>query len=104
MPSNVLIDFAHVAVLHAICGSASMQRPLLINIHNCIVNDYMQGTPYHPITQKQADSPHIHERLAAHVTPMMLTAANVGLTAPSGNVSVGCSGLAWGLGNTTLAK
>ena len=64
----------------------------------------MQSSPYQPVTQKQADSAHIHERLAAHKTPMMLTAANAGLAVPFGNTSLGCSKITWGLGNTTLSK
>lgn len=64
----------------------------------------LQGSIYQPITQKQADSAHIHERLAAHKTPMMLTAANVSLAAPFGSTPLGCSNTTWGLGNTTLCK
>lgn len=63
----------------------------------------LQGS-YHPITQKQADSAHIHERLAPHKTPMMLTAANVSLAAPFGSTPLGCSKTTWGLGNTALTK
>ena len=64
----------------------------------------MQGSVYQPITQKQADSAHIHERLEAHKTPMMLTAANVSLAAPSGSTPLGCSKTTWGLGNTALSR
>ena len=64
----------------------------------------MQGSVYKPITQNQADSAHIHERLAAHRTPMMLTAANVSLAAPVGTTPLVCSKTTWGLGNTALSK
>lgn len=64
----------------------------------------MQGSVYKPLTQKQADSAHVHERLAAHRTPMMLTAANVSLAAPFGSNPLICSKTTWGLGNTALSK
>ena len=55
---------------------------------------------YSPITQKQADSARIHERLAAHKTPLMVTSANFALV---GNTGLG-STKTWGLGNTALTK
>ena len=64
----------------------------------------MQSSPYQPVTQKQADSAHIHERLAAHKMPMMLTAANVGLAMPCGTTPLGYTKTTWGLGNTILSK
>ena len=64
----------------------------------------VQGSVYRPITQKQADSAHIHERLAAHKTPMMLTTANFNLAAPCATSALGCSKTTWGLGNISLSK
>jgi len=64
----------------------------------------LQGSAYRPITQKQADSAHIHERLAAHNTPMMLTTANFNLAAPCGSNALGCSKTSWGLGSAALTK
>ncbi len=63
----------------------------------------MQGTWYNPVTQKQADSAHLHERLAAHHTPMMLTSANLGIAAPCAGALLGCTKTLWGLGNTGLS-
>ncbi|DBA93846.1 TPA: hypothetical protein ACH3X3_013895 [Trebouxia sp. C0006] len=64
----------------------------------------MQGTRYNPVTQKQADSAHLHERLAAHHTPMMLTSANLGIAAPCAAAPLGCTKTLWGLGNTGLSE
>jgi len=63
----------------------------------------VQGTVYNPVTQKQADSAHLHERLAAHHTPMMLTSANLGIAAPCAGAPLGCTKTMWGLGNTGLS-
>ncbi|KAL3144193.1 hypothetical protein ABBQ32_003974 [Trebouxia sp. C0010 RCD-2024] len=74
------------------------------NTRRCIPVHYPPGSVYKPITQKQADSAHIHERLAAHRTPMMLTAANVSLATPFGSTPLVCSKTTWGLGNTALSQ
>ena len=60
-----------------------------------------QGEKYNPITQKQADSAWIHERLAPHKTPLMVTSANFAL---AGTQGLGCAPTTWGPGNIALSK
>ncbi|DBA93845.1 TPA: hypothetical protein ACH3X3_013895 [Trebouxia sp. C0006] len=74
------------------------------NTRRCIPVHYPAGTRYNPVTQKQADSAHLHERLAAHHTPMMLTSANLGIAAPCAAAPLGCTKTLWGLGNTGLSE
>lgn len=87
---TVIIDFH-------LCHSASTLDIAYANL----ITTIMQGEVYKPVTQKQADSARVHERLSPHKTPLMVTSANFALV---GNPELTCTTKAWGLGSTALTR